>query len=389
HGDVWEFFRNDKLDARDFFEDNRSEYRLNQFGGAVGGPITIPHILNGRDKTFFFGDYQGTRIRQGNPFVSTVPTALERSSGYTNWSEILAAGAQIYDPATTRQVGGNWVRDQIPGNIIPPDRLDQNAVKLLNLFPEPNVGGVSGNYLSSPTVKNRADSFDARIDHNFSEKDQMFGKFSYIDNPQLIPGPFQGIADGGGFQDGNQTAVSINGALSETHSFSPTLINEARVGLNRIGTGRLQPNGTTLGIPEQFGIQDIPQVPLNGGLPAFSFNGFGTLGSNAFLVSQEFNSTVQLTENLTKIYQGNTFKGGFEWQHIKFSTLQPPWSRGQFSFDGVYTNVPGGNQTNLGGPQFVLTPIPATVPGAIDFDGGSHDVFPSHMSNTDNGRNYY
>jgi len=427
HGDVWEFFRNDALDARDFFAPNRGEYRLNQFGGAVGGPIVIPHVYNGRDKTFFFGDYQGTRIRQGIPYSTSVPTALERSSGYTNWSELLAGGnqtdpegrvfqlGQVFDPATTRGIlcgatdpvtgkavtltasgsacsAGStvYVRDPFNGNMIPGGRIDANALKLLNLFPSPNASGIASNFTSSPVLQNRGDSFDVRIDHNFSEKDQMFGSFSYVDNPQLIPGPFYPtVADGGAFQDGSQTAVSISAALSETHSFSPTLINEARLGFNRIGTGRLQAFGTTTGIPGQYGIQDIPQVSLNGGLPAFSFNGFSTLGSNAFLVSQEYNSTLQFTENLTKIHNNHTFKGGFEFQHIKFSTLQPPWSRGQFAFDGNYTDIPNGNQTNLGGPQFVLTPTAATVPGGLDNVGGSDDIFASNMANTDDGRNYY
>lgn len=414
HGDVWEFLRNDKLDARDFFAPNVGEYRLNQFGGAIGGPLTIPHIYNGKDKTFFFADYQGTRIRQGLPYNAAVPTAQERSSGYTNWSELLTSGTQsdllgrtfpngqVFDPATTRAVTAGqvdpvtglvatktgYVRDPFAGNIIPAGRIDPNAIKLLNLFPAPNAVGAN-NFTSSPVLRNRGDSFDARIDHNFSDKDQMFGSFSFVNNPQLIPGPFGGIADGGAFQDGNQTANSINMAFSETHTFSPTLINEARLGLNRIGTGRLQPNGNTMGIPEQFGIQDIPQIPLNGGLPAFGFNGFATLGSNAFLVSQEFNSTVQFTENLTKIYNAHTFKGGFEMQHIKFSTLQPPWSRGQFNFGGNYTDIPSGNTTNMGGPQFVLTPTGSTVPGGLDYVGGSDQTFASNMANTDDGRNYY
>src|SRR5213080_477123 len=120
HGDVWEFLRNDKLDARDFFETSRSEFRQNQFGATIGGPVRIPHLYNGKNKTFFFGDYQGTRIRQGTPYLKGVPTLAEANSGYTDFSDLIAAQSgctkgkdllgrsvpcgTIFDPATTRKV---------------------------------------------------------------------------------------------------------------------------------------------------------------------------------------------------------------------------------------------------------------------------------------------
>jgi hypothetical protein len=448
HGTAWEFFGNNSLDARDFFSPNTGELRYNQFGGSVGGPIVIPHVINGKNKLFFFGDYQGTRQRQSIPYTKAgVPTALEAGSGYTNMSDILGTsanqtdpegrlflGGTVFDPPTTRGLpctstdsvtglkvtgangGGTctagstvYVRDPIfatPQSIsgvtnfttaawtpllnqLPASRLDPNAIKLLQLYPAANNGAQFGaNFNSTPVSSTTGNSFDIRIDANISDKDQFFGRFSYVNFPEFLPGVFGGIADGGGFQVGDQTANSTNLAGSYTHSFSPTLINEARIGFNRIGTSRLQANGNTLGIPAQYGIQDIPQVPLNGGLPTFGIQGLNNLGSSAFLVSVEYNSTVQLTENLTKIHNQHTFKGGFEWQHIKFSTLQPPWSRGEWNFDGNYTNIPGGNETNLGEPQFLLTPTASTV-GGLNGVGGSDNVYASNIANTDNGRNYY
>ncbi len=423
HGTVWEFLRNDKFDAADFFENARSrkkgEFRLNQFGFEIGGPITIPGVYNGKNKTFFHFDYEGGRIRQGIPFLATVPTAAERASGYTDLSDLITgqtgAGTKtdklgrtfpqgtIFDPATTRPVtkgvadpttglvatANGFVRDAFSGNIIPASRLDANAIKLLNLFPTPTSSGLFNNFSSSPVRRDNYNKFDVRVDHNFREKDQMFARYSYHDEPQFIPGPFGGIADGGAFNQGDQSAKSINSALSWTHSFSPSMINEARVGFSGIHTGRLQPNGNTLDLPAQFGILGIPQVALNGGLPAFGFSGLNTIGSNAFLVSDEFNSTIQVTENLTKIYKSHSFKGGLEFQHIKFSTLQPPWSRGQFAFDGAYTEIPDNLGGNTGRAQFLLTPTKSTVPSGIDFVGGANTVFASNMANTDNGHNYY
>src|SRR5947199_9198101 len=125
-----------------------------------------------------------------------------------------------------------------------------------------------------------------------------------------------------------------------------------------------------MGIPDTYEIQGVPQLKENGGLPAFGIQGLATLGSNAFLPSDEVSSTIQVTDDFTKIYGKHTFKMGFEAQHVKFSTLQPPWSRGQFNFDGVYTNLPGaGHNGNTGRAQFLLTPTAAVGPGTFNDAG--------------------
>jgi hypothetical protein len=423
HGDAWEFLRNDTFDAANFFEnagnEQKGEFRQNQFGATLGGPIR-------KDKTFFFGDYEGTRIRQATPWVATVPTDLERTSGYTNLSELLTQGGTgqtdvlgrtfplgtVFDPSTTRAVncgvpdsvtgitascsGGatagspvGYVRDPFPGNILPASRLDPNAIKLLNLFPKPTAAGLFNNFSSDPILRNNVNQFDVRVDNNFSEHDQMFGRVSWSSEPQYLPGPFQGIADGGAFQDGYQTAVSINSALSETHSFSPTMINEARLGFTRIGTSRVQPFATqTNNIPGQFGISGVPQVSNNGGLGSIFLTGLNTLGSNEFLPSVEYNTTWQVTDNLTKIQGNQTLKAGFEYQRVDFSILQPPAGRGAWTFSGAYTEVPNESGGNTGLAQMLLTPIPATVPGGFNYVGGADDVEASNYANTDMARNY-
>jgi hypothetical protein len=400
HGAVWEFLRNDKFDAADWFENaqgiKKGAYRQNQFGVSGGGPVI-------KNKIFFFGDYEGLRRRQGTVLNGTVPTLAERNSGFTDFSDLLGnvgstrtdalgrtfEGGTIFDPATTRAVGSNFVRDPFPGNILPAGRLDPNAIALLNLFPLPTSGGVTQNFASSPKLKEDRNAFDARMDINFSQNNQLFFRFSYVDDPQLIPAIFGGVADGGGFQQGNQTANAQQSALGYTHTFSPTLINEVRAGLNYLHTTRVSPLSNDLtDIPGSFGILGIPQDSENGGLPAFGFGGLQTLGSNAFLPSDEVSSTFQLTDNLTKIYGKHTFKMGFEWQHVKFSTLQPPWSRGQFNFDGVYTDIPGQNNSTTGAAQMLLVPQASTV-GGIDYVGGPNSVFVSNISLTDNGKNYY
>jgi hypothetical protein len=403
HGAAWEFFRNDKLDAADFFENAggrpKGALRQNQFGLSAGGPVI-------KNKIFFFADYEGFRRRQGTVLTGTVPTLAERNSGYTDFSDRLGhvgstrtdllgrsfQGGTIFDPATTRALtpgGKDFVRDPFPGNILPASRLDPNAIALLNLYPLPTSGGVTSNYTASPKLKEDRNAFDARMDINFSQNNQLFYRFSYVDDPILIPGIFGGIADGGGFAQGNQTANAQQSALGYTHTFSPTLINEVRAGLNYLHTTRVSPPANDLtDIPGSFGILGIPQDPENGGLPAFGISGMQTLGSNAFLPSDEVSSTFQLTDNLTKIYGKHTFKMGFEWQHVKFSTLQPPWSRGQFNFDGIYTDIPNKNDSTTGIAQMLLIPTTSTV-GGPDYVGGPNNIFISNISLTDNGKNYY
>jgi hypothetical protein len=433
HGAAWEFFRNDKLDAADFFENShgvpKGELRQNQFGFTAGGPVVIPKLFDGRNKVFFFGDYEGLRRVQGTILSGSVPSASEMASlapgqAFANFQDLIQAQSgtvtdalgrvmpqgTVLDPATTRQLPSlKWVRDPFgtcqnePAgfvytmaacnlNMIPAGRIDPNAVKLLQLYPAPTtsaVGSLFSNYADSPKLFEHRNSFDARMDVNFNEKNQIFFRFSLVDDPQFIPGIFGGVADGGGFQQGDQTANAQQSAFNYTHTFSPSLINVVRVGFNYLHTSRVSPSANDLtDIPSQFGIPGIPQESLNGGLPAFGINGLSTLGSNAFLPSDEVTSTLQVTDDVTKIFGKHTFKAGFEYQHVKFSTLQPPWSRGEFDYNGNFTEVPNIDSGNTGRVDFLLTPVASTV-GGPSYVGGSSQIYVSNISLTDNGKNYY
>jgi hypothetical protein len=454
HGSAWEFFRNDKLDAADYFEDAggipKGELRQNQFGVTFGGPVI-------KNKMFFFGDYEGFRRVQGTIQTGTVPTVADNASGFSDLSDLItqtgniadcaATGARcddlgrvipngtILDPASTRAVtagsadpitgltatASGFVRDPFsyssalggsvfgtgacPANTInfsgqitacslnnmDPARLDPNAIKLLQLFPSPTTAGIANNFASSRPLYEHRNAFDARLDVNFTQKDQLFFRVSYVDDPQFIPGLFGGVADGGAFQQGIQTAKAQQAALVYTHVFSPSTVNVARVGFNHLHTTRTGPDGAdSSDIPSQFGSADIPQGSLNGGLPAITFDGLSTLGSNNFLPSDELSQTLQVTDDFTKIYGKHSFKMGIEYQHIRFSTLQPAWSRGQFQFTGEYNDISKNNGQNLGIAQFLLTPS-ATTGGAngVSNVGGPDGVYASNISTTDDGKNYF
>ena len=421
HGAAWEFFRNDALDAANYFENAnglpKGRFQQNQFGATLGGPII-------HNKTFFFVDYEGTRANQAIPYTSTVPTATERSSGFTNFSELLGQGGtvtdilgrsfalgQIFDPSTTRAIscgvqdpvtgitapcpsgtttGSNigFAREIFAGNILPGARLEANSIKLANLYPTPNNTGLFNNYGSNPISTNTVDQMDARVDHAFSTKDNIFGRFSYVDNPQFIPGPFGGIADGGSFSSGNQQATTYSAALGETHVFSPNLVNEVRLGYNRLSVTRLQPNANTPGIPAQYGIPGVPEGESNGGLGGIFPTGLGNLGSSGYLPSIELSTNTQTSDNLTRTMGRETFKVGFQWQRLGFAILQPPNGRGSWSFSGLYTEVPTTTGGNTGLAQMLLTPIPGTVAGAADYVGGADSINDSNVANTSMKHNY-
>lgn len=420
HGSAWDFIRNDLFDANSFNNNwqgvKKAPLRQNQFGATLGGPIW-------RNKTFFFTDFEGLRVRQSRVQSASVPTALERASGYTDFSDLITRlgnrsrgtdllGRQIlqgtiFDPATTRRVtkgqvdpvtgitatGDGFVRDPFPGNKIPASRLNQNAIKLLNLYPAENfiqAGTAGGNYIATRKLKDDRNQFDVRVDHNFSAKDQIFGRYSFADFNTFRPGPFEGIADGGGFNDGNETNRIWGLAISHTHTFSPSMLNEARFGISREHTYRNPPSGDdTSDIPGKFGIQGIPQEKGNGGLPPLNIGGLSRLGAVTWLVSDRFSNTTQFTDNLTKNYKSHTFKGGFQFQHTNFPWVAPPFARGNFQWGGGFTSAPGLGDGNTGRAQFLLHPTAATVTGGVDNVGGLDLLQASPFGGVDNNRQYY
>ncbi len=378
HGDAWEFLRNDKVDATDFFINAAgkpiSEFRRNQFGFTQGGPVYLPHLYDGRNRTFFFVDYEGTRIRQGVTDVSTVPTLSEKQSGYTNFQDLIAnqsgkrtdasgasyASGTIFDPATTRALGNSFIRDPFPSNMIPSSRLDPNAVKILQLLPNPTSPGILANYISSPIFQDNSNSYDIRIDEIVSDHDQLFGRFTSSRLNRLHPGPFPGLADGGdSLVNSNLEDNALNAIVAETHGFTPSMINEFRLGLNRESAIWLQPNGDQMGIPAQFGIQGVPQTPGNGGLPEFTVGSYSRFGSYGFMPSEKFGTTPQITDDFTWNRHSHTIKGGFTGQRIWSPFTQPPQARGLLNFSGAYTSVVNQTDNTTAVAQMLLAPVGA------------------------------
>jgi Carboxypeptidase regulatory-like domain len=263
HGSAFEFLRNTDLDARSFFAASTEKFNLNQFGASVGGPVK-------KNKVFFFADYEEKYQRHGIPFTGVMPTQAMRNGDFTDNAFGQPNTIQLTNPTSTTNTplmcsGGSALPAAADGsqaagtpcNIIPKSLISPIGQELINLFPLPNANNpaLGYNYVSEPVRSLNEGKFDIRLDENLSDVDTFFARFSYDQAESYVPGGAPGFAEQGAFAS-NQSIINHarNAAISETHIFSPTTVNQFNFGFNRIfdyitsqGTGSCYAN--TLGIP--------------------------------------------------------------------------------------------------------------------------------------------
>lgn len=361
HGTLFEFLRNSAFDAKNYFDPGDQPippFKMNQFGGTLGGPVELPHY-DGRNRTFFFVDYQGTHVRTGRTFLSTVPSVAWRNGDFTGFNA-------IYDPATTVISGSTVTRQPFAGNRIPQARWDLAAKKLMDMFPVPNVAaatsasGVANNFISNPTEPDDRNQWDIRVDHKISDRDSMFARFSYQDQNVTAPGAIPAPLGSNDFGSGTFLNHARGAVLSETHIFTPRTINEFRAGFTRLRAERLQFSSTS-NLAAQVGISGVPFSESNGGLPAFQVDGLSDFGGNQFQPTREFSNVVHLINDLSLIRGRHTIKIGVEYKPmVNFSILQPESPRGLFAFSGDFTRDAANRATGLGAADFLLG-VPATA----------------------------
>ncbi len=326
HGSAFEFLRNDALDARNYFDPpKKGKYIQNEFGFSLGGPIF-------RDKTFFFGDFQSNRIRQGLPILSQVPTADQRNGIFT--------GTPIFDPSSTHVVNaatGQLARNEFANDIITtPDPIGQ---AILNLYPLPNGSYVGGyNYLANPVKTLNDNQFDVRIDHQFRAADHLFARFSWDDAQQFIPSGLPGFGAANAYAS-TQTfrTHSRNVAISETHVFSQNVVNQLTAGYNRdfnyitsFGDGSSE--SAKLGIPGA----NLGAYPSSG-LTEMNISGINPIGDRGYSPFQGGTNIFHDWDNLEIIHGAHALNLGFDFRAMQENTLGDFFFAGSFSFDPNFT----------------------------------------------------
>lgn len=369
HGSFYEFLRNAKLDSRDYFAARRPDFKFNQFGFTVGGPLSIPKIYDARNKTFFFFNYEGFQQRRAVTQNVTIPNEAWKAGNLQFNLDGRTPLPQIFDPNTTRQTGVDaqgrpvFTRDQFPNNQIPANRIPAYARAYLNLwFPStltPFSATNVNNYINSPGRRREDNQIHARIDQKISDNNNFFGRVSWSDifdaNPQNLPNASQATFN-------KYAGVT----LSDTHLFSPTTILDVRLGYLRANLGQ-GPIHRFIETYRQAGLTNVPtnfrdfDFPVN-----FNITGVTGPGNGNLVNGPDF--TYQGSLSMTKIAGRHTVMFGYDYTKIR--TIHDSVFL-NFDFNNVPTSDPQ-NVSATGHPfaSFLLG-LPSTagrITGEADLD---------------------
>jgi hypothetical protein len=339
HGTAYEFFRNDKFDGRDWFATTgaKPELRQNQYGGSLGGPII-------RNKTFFFGDYEGIRLVKGTTYTSTVPTLAE----YNNINS-LSGGTPALQVALgnglTSGVGGS-------GTSYTAANIDPVALNLLKLYPAPNVGGASSNtYSISPNKTQFGSTIDARVDQTFSQNDHFFARFDYNKVTGVIPAfipaganpnapaALKSIAGGGSYWSytGPAKDTAQDWALGYTHIFSQNLVADLRAAWVRINNFS-QPNNYASNADVTVGFTANSDTTMSSALTPTDINDFNSLGDGAYVPLQDIDNTFQYSGTVSYTIRSHNLKAGAGLIRRQARNLQSAFQFGHYSGFGLTTD---------------------------------------------------
>jgi hypothetical protein len=328
HGELFEFFRNSALDAKNYFDKAaKPGFKMNEFGATFGGPLFTrndPH-------TFFFADYSGQRTRQGLTDVDTVPDFQLTSTGY-NFSAYPQA---IKNPTT----GVPYLN-----NFIPLSDVNSTGANILNLYQKyasPNIAGTTtaNNFLFNPERSVTEDAFDVKVDHRFSDADNAFIRYSQardsIAQPGILPVPLVGTVICGPAQDPAHQSV-----ISETHIFSPTVINTARFGWSRFFV-YAQNWDAGLNLPTQLGIPGVEVAgnPASDGLPVMTFAGDTAIGDAGNSPTHIGTNNYQSDDNVNIVHGKHSLDIGVELVRLQYNMFQTNDEHGNFSFGTVYSGL--------------------------------------------------
>ncbi|MGC8550041.1 MAG: TonB-dependent receptor domain-containing protein [Acidobacteriaceae bacterium] len=351
HGSAYEFARNSVMDANTFFNDRNHtplpHFSRNQFGVSLTGPVYIPMLYQGRNKTFFLFSYEGLREGSQANVTATVPTALQREG---NFSQTLDSNGQqviIYNPyTTTLSPSGSYVRQPFPNDTIPPQDINPVAAKFMNYYPLPNVTGtVSGqnNFFASGTSTENVNTYDAKIDEHFNDKNEMFARY---DGHKTVSPPFLAFPKADQIAEGGitQSVFTNSAGIDYTHTFGQKLVTELSSGFARTAFSNIPVSlgfnpSTQLGLPSYIDANaDVLVFP---GFYPSSYYGLGDAGSGSYnrsglnIFSFNINNTTVIGNNVIKF-------GGVDWI-MQVNTNQTYDPTAEFDFDPGITQGPDPN----------------------------------------------
>jgi len=350
HGTAYDFLRNSKLDANNFFANRagrpRGSFKRNQWGGTLGGPLFVPGVYDGRDKSFFFVGLEGTNSRSRSVYTGTVPIDEWRTGDFSNLRNASGAPITLYDPLTVREdpkTPGKYIRDPIAGNRIPADRINPIARNAIKYFPAANVTPVNpytnvNNYTNAGTAPSNGYRTDTRIDHNWTPTWRMFVRVSVgWGNSRAFNAYGQGNPGAPSGSNGNSGQRSVS--LDHTITLSPTLIANLRYGFGRNrSAGMPISNGfdlTSLGWPKYFN-----EVAARNGneFPNLTFSGAASnLGQGGWVRAASAGMVHTLNGSVTKILSRHTIKAGAETRQFLLNYQQMGYPSGSYSFSNGWT----------------------------------------------------
>jgi outer membrane receptor protein involved in Fe transport len=332
HGTVFEFLRNDATDARNFFDVKKSELRQNQFGALISGPVDIPKIYHGRDRTFFLFSWESLREVSGSSATGLVATAAQEQGNFGT--------TPISDPLTTGTCPGSSGKGAcFPNNTIPQSRLTPQALAIQKFMPLPNLSGINNlsSYAVSPTD---FDSFIGKIDQRITEKDTLAFRITNRQTTSASPytNPVAVGSNNSGLFGSNGSTHTVLAGLTYTHIFAPTLINEFRAAFNRTNSqSRGSFTGQGVDYDSQFGLPSSTTNPALVGFPQVNVVGYQQFGpSDAFPIIYYSNNWTP-GDTLTWVKNNHLFKFGTDVLHTQITDPYGQNARGNYGFTGEWT----------------------------------------------------
>ncbi len=345
HGSLFEFLRNSSLNSNNFFSNRAGRsivpFRRNQFGGAAGGPVWIPRLYNGRDKTFFFFHHEGTKQASQVTTTQTLPTLLQKNGDFSQTFDAAGRLIRNFDPySVTRDAAGNPLRAAFAGNVIPAARFNPVAVNVIKFYPNPNQPGLpftqTSNFFNSGATVSNAYQNTSKIDHNFNDRQRLSGRYSRARDSATPPnfwGPGNWMVSTSNEPTRNTTN---NASLDYTHTIGPTSVMSLRWGLARqFGLRSFACEDKCGFSPSTFGFQGPWDATVP---PQFSPEGYQAVGLNRFGLIRRGEDVQHAVGSFTKTHGRHAIKLGGEARFYRLNYAQPGLNHASFSFSRQITN---------------------------------------------------